>query len=715
MRTSLSSFPGGSVLPSLTTATSGTASVPPQAESSDSFSDVLQQQEGGSPKVPGAKGNSSSNAPTASTQVTPSSATSAIIDSGTAAETSDPLDPSQVSEPVAIPSLVTPPAPAPAAPAKSEPASNSSTVPSGSALSAMLVQASIVATSTQKAAGPITPSNATPVNPSDLSTLLAQASAQASSAQKSAGPIAPSNSTPVNSPDLSTLFAQVSAQTASTQPSTPTSTPSPAKTPAGSAKNASSGTSAAKTSTQFNSGAPDLQTVIAQATILASNALQTAASSPALTSTRTTPNSAAKDFSSGSTSANNPASFLSNPTDLQTVIAQATILASNALQTGASTSAPTSTPAPSSAPAVPIRAAKDSSSGSTSVDNLAPFLSSPKDLQTAIAQATSLASNAQPSSMAATGTSSAALSSIIAVSSGTGLGKELPLSGLSTTSTGSQTKEKKSASSTGEGSFLQPGTSSSSTSSSLGSTSGSMLSGINELIAGQQVTPVAQSNNLTTTSLSSAALSAAGTANVEKGKAMNADSNFPELEILSGYGVNAPAQQNAPDMNILLSSNNDFHDALKQVMHVADLTQTSQSVTPMRVEMEIQTPPGAIVNVYVSKQNDQLRAQLSTNDPVALAWVQNQMSSLRQSNDIGVSVRWLPPQMESGTFATSTSSGSQDSNLGWDRGGQGQSNYQQQEERSRPRRENESETLPELAGVGASPFLSNLTALGRAA
>ena len=57
----------------------------------------------------------------------------------------------------------------------------------------------------------------------------------------------------------------------------------------------------------------------------------------------------------------------------------------------------------------------------------------------------------------------------------------------------------------------------------------------------------------------------------------------------------------------------------------------------MRVAIEIQTPPGAIVNVYVSKQpDDQWRAQLSTNDPQALSWVQDKMSSLRQSNEFGL-------------------------------------------------------------------------------
>jgi hypothetical protein len=286
---------------------------------------------------------------------------------------------------------------------------------------------------------------------------------------------------------------------------------------------------------------------------------------------------------------------------------------------------------------------------------------------------------------------------------------------LGTTTVSTSNPEKKSAPASSEGSFLQPDTSSAGMASTLSGTSGSLLSGINELSAGQQVTPSSGTNNSSSISLSAAASSLAGTANVENKKVMNAELNMPALEILSGYGVTTPAQQNAPDMQILLGSNHDFHDALQQVMHVAELTQTSQSLTPMRVEMEIQTPPGAIVNVYVSKQNDQWRAQLSTNDPQALAWVQDQMSTLRQSNDLGVSVRWLPPQMESGSITTPASSGGQDANLAWDRGGQGQSNYQQPDERSQSQREEQTEAFPELATVGANPFLTSFAALGRAA
>jgi hypothetical protein len=295
------------------------------------------------------------------------------------------------------------------------------------------------------------------------------------------------------------------------------------------------------------------------------------------------------------------------------------------------------------------------------------------------------------------------------------LGKELPLSGFNPAPVIASTSEKKSASTSSEGSFLQPDASATSAASTLSSASGALLSTLNEIFAGQQVTPSAGTNNSSPITLSGGASAIAGTANVESKKAMNAELNMPALEILSGYGVNTTAQQKAPDMQILLGSNNDFHDALKQVMHVAELTQTSQSLTPMRVEMEIQTPPGAIVNVYVSKQNDQWRAQLSTNDPQALAWVQDQMSSLRQSNDLGVSVRWLPPQLESGSIATSTSSNGQDANLGWDRGGQGQSNYQQPDERSQSHSQEQTEDFAELTAVGANPFLTSFASLGRAA
>lgn len=244
-----------------------------------------------------------------------------------------------------------------------------------------------------------------------------------------------------------------------------------------------------------------------------------------------------------------------------------------------------------------------------------------------------------------------------------------------------------------------------------------MLAGLSSITSGsivsQQLTSNSGTKNNSLEGIAAAASSTTGTANVEKEKAMSAELNIPELTLLSGNGGNAIPSPSTADLHIQLASNNDFTDALKQVMHVAQLTQTSESRTPMRVEMEIQTPPGAIVNVYISKQSDGWRAQLSTNDPAALSWVQDQVSSLRQSSDLGVEVKWLPPQVESG--AALTMSGSQDSNLSWNQGGQGQSNYQQPDERQQPGRQQNGEATPELAASPSNQFTDTLAELGRAA
>ena len=321
-----------------------------------------------------------------------------------------------------------------------------------------------------------------------------------------------------------------------------------------------------------------------------------------------------------------------------------------------------------------------------------------QDLSTLIAQASILA-NAQQA--AATTTTPA-----------TTQGKESPLSGLGKALAGSSAKEKKSVSSDTEGSFLQGRSTTSDTTSSLLAQLGAFTVGGKESTGGKQLASDDKSKNAALTAVSGAAATAAGTANVEKGKTMNTDMKLSGLEAMAGLATPAAAAQQQPaDMHILLGSNNDFEDAIKQVMHVAQLTQTAESRAPMRVEMEIQTPPGAIVNVYVSKQGDSWRAQLSTNNVQALNWVQDKISTLRQSNDIGVQVKWLPPQME----AASTSSGS-GANFGWDRGGQGQSNYQQQDQQqSHSNRQQQQAQEFELAGVGADDFSDTLASLGRAA
>ena len=244
-----------------------------------------------------------------------------------------------------------------------------------------------------------------------------------------------------------------------------------------------------------------------------------------------------------------------------------------------------------------------------------------------------------------------------------------------------------------------------------------MLSGLQSLTSGvassQQVTTKIGAENNSAKAIAATAASTAGTANVEKEKAMSTELNIPEMTLLSGNGGNVTPSQNGADLHIQLTSNSQFTDALKQVMHVAQLTQTSGSSTPLRVEMEIQTPPGAVVNVYVSKQGDGWRAQLSTNDPAALSWVQDQVTSLRQSGDLGSDVKWLPPQLEGSSSITTA--GSQDANLSWNQGGQGQQDaYQQPDERQQQGRQQNAEATPEMA-TAASQFMNTLSELGRAA
>jgi hypothetical protein len=210
-------------------------------------------------------------------------------------------------------------------------------------------------------------------------------------------------------------------------------------------------------------------------------------------------------------------------------------------------------------------------------------------------------------------------------------------------------------------------------------------------------------------SLSAAASAATGTANGKKDAEMNATLNMSQIAI--GAGAASTLQQNDADVHIQLSSNNDFNDALKQVMHVASLSESSSTTAPIRVAMELQTPPGAIVNVYVSKQDDGYRAQLSTNDPAALSWVQNKLSELRQSNDLGVSVKWLPAQMEGTTSISNSGSSSNDSGLAWDRGGQNQQG-QQQDERQQPRQK-KGDLFPGMPSLSSNPFMTTLNSVGR--
>jgi hypothetical protein len=210
---------------------------------------------------------------------------------------------------------------------------------------------------------------------------------------------------------------------------------------------------------------------------------------------------------------------------------------------------------------------------------------------------------------------------------------------------------------------------------------------------------------------STGALASAGMANGKKEADMNATLEMPNL--VASTGVNPLVTRTPADVHILLGTNKDFQEALEQVVHVADLSNLSRVTPPLRVAIEIQTPPGAIVNVFVSRQADSYRAQLSTNDPVALAWVQSQIPSLKQSTDSGVSVRWLPAQMETSSASASTSTGS-DRNLDWNRGGQNQQDDQQADERQQSARQKR-DAYADDSSEADVPFLETLGVFGRTA
>jgi hypothetical protein len=360
--------------------------------------------------------------------------------------------------------------------------------------------------------------------------------------------------------------------------------------------------------------------------------------------------------------------------------------------------------------ASPVPASKTADPQKDSAANPSQQQSGSSDLSTLMIQALILASNAQQNAAGATppspATTTAAATSTITT---TIMGTNLPILDQTQGTIAVPAKEKKSDATTAKGSFLQASSSASSTDTTANGLLASGVTTIGQLLASQTVTPNVGNKNSSFVNLAASASSVAGTANVEKGKAMNADLNIPQLTAISSLATQSTPTRQAPaDVNILLSSNNDFQDALKQVMHVAQLTQTSESRAPMRIAIEIQTPPGAIVNVYVSRQNDQWRAQLSTNDPQALTWVQDKMNSIR-SGDVGVDVKWLPPQMES------TASSSNNSNPDWNRGGQNPSSYQQPDERSQSQRQRKPSAEPEFATVGADDFMNTLSAIGEAA
>jgi hypothetical protein len=279
---------------------------------------------------------------------------------------------------------------------------------------------------------------------------------------------------------------------------------------------------------------------------------------------------------------------------------------------------------------------------------------------------------------------------------------------------GSSTTEKKSDASTSQGSFLQADTTAGASSWAMLGSGAQALPLSTQDNAGKQVTSLSNSPAGALKGASGTASAVAGMANGKTEKEMNATLDLPDLVVSTG--TNPMVMKNSADVSIQLGTNHDFKDALGQVMRVAELSGLSNSTPPLRVAIEIQTPPGAIVNVYVSKQSDGYRAQLSANDPQALSWVQDQIGSLRQSTDTGVSVRWLPAQMEtSASSSLSTASSGSESGLSWDRGGQGQQGNSQSNERQNAPRQKRPLFEGLLSPARSNSFLETVGVLGRAA
>ncbi len=104
--------------------------------------------------------------------------------------------------------------------------------------------------------------------------------------------------------------------------------------------------------------------------------------------------------------------------------------------------------------------------------------------------------------------------------------------------------------------------------------------------------------------------------------------------------LSSNASGNESDKSVTLTSNTQFVDVIRQALDDRPMT------TPTRIAVELQTPPGAMVTVFFSQANGQLRAQLSANDSGSLHWLQQQVSTLRDGGGNAGSVVWLPPQLD---------------------------------------------------------------------
>ncbi len=372
-------------------------------------------------------------------------------------------------------------------------------------------------------------------------------------------------------------------------------------------------------------------------------------------------------------------------------------------KTGAATSSPAQKPADGN------WTARDSST--TSGSNPAP-ISAGSDLATMMVQAMVLAYQAvaTPAATPVVATSDSVARGAKLNPVATAKGREIPLSASSTRSTSSPAKEKNSTAGATERSFIQSAAPVASPVASASTPTATAVIAPANGAENQQVATPANSEKSASGSGAASAISTVGTAHDQRKATMNSNLDLADMITdAAARTISAPA----PEVNILLSSNHDFEDALKQVVHIAQLNDASATPTPTRVAIELQTPPGAIVNVYVSKHEDTYRAQLSATDPAALSWVQDKIAALRQSNDLGVEVKWLPAQLEANSPLSATTPSSDGSNLNWNRDGQ-QHHNPTPDDRPQSQRQDPS-SLEDLTEAEAESFAASFATLGGAA
>jgi hypothetical protein len=428
-------------------------------------------------------------------------------------------------------------------------------------------------------------------------------------------------------------------------------------------------------------------TVSLTTTVLAAATGQGTNTAPSAASGANSKSGTTKSTTTASTPGNAGSSATTTTSDMSTMMIQAMLHASQ-LQSTQNMPAVSAITQPSSR-----SANADTPAAATSANSSLVATTTPATVSSLAAQALAAAT------AASTATSQAKVTT----------GTETPLSGLAKASTANGTKEKKSASGSSEGSFLQAGNTAGTGISTTSNLTATAVTAVDNSSQNQQFTSQSGSSKNAANSLGVSGAAGIGTNRDDKSSTMNTDLNLSDMLASTNSAANTP-----PEVNILLSSNNDFEDALKQVIHIAQLNDatgsSSSTVNPTRIAIELQTPPGAIVNVYVSKVDDTYRAQLSTSDPAALSWVQDKIASLR-SNDLGVEVKWLPAQVESSSSISATTTSSDSSNLNWNRDGQ-QQNNPSSDDRDQYQRQNQSSYEDDLVEDGADSFTSSLATAG---